>query len=226
MEDSIIVIQCAAGKQPTAAHLKSSDGRKVMFVANPGLAPANPDCVYARPDDLANSGVSWRQELQRYNQGRASDNPLELLPAWRLYRNPPYELLYDQCGPENLYVLSAGWGLIQADFLTPNYDITFSSSAEKYKRRRRREAYDDFRMLPHSAAKPVVFFGGKDYVSLFCELSSQVRGQRHIIYNSAKPPSAPGCQLHRFETRARTNWHYAAARAYIEGLIDIYESIR
>ncbi len=223
MEDSIIVIQCAARKQPTAGHLKSSDGRKVMFVANPGLAPANLDCVYVRPDDLANTGISWRQELLRYNQECMADNPLGLLQAWRLYRNPAYELLYDNCGPENLYILSAGWGLIRADFLTPYYDITFSNArnVDKYKRRSKRDIFYDCRMLPDDTAGPVIFFGGKDYVNLFCELTNQVRGQRHIIYNAANPPNSPGCQLHRFETRARINWHYAAARAYIEGRIEI-----
>jgi hypothetical protein len=39
----------------------------------------------------------------------------------------------DRFGLENVYVLSASWGLIRADFLTPYYDITFSSSADAYK---------------------------------------------------------------------------------------------
>ena len=218
-DEAIIVIQCAASKQPDAGHLQGSDGRRVIFVANPNLAPVNPDCSYAHPDAPADTGLSWREELLRYNRVPA-DNPLGLLPAWKLYRNRAYADLYRKYGPNRLYILSAGWGLLQADFLTPAYDITFSNAAEKYKRRSRRDDYEDCRMLPHTTAKPVVFFGGKDYVSLFCELTSQVRGQRHIIYNSAKSPRAPGCQLHRFETRVRTNWHYAAARAYAEGRID------
>ncbi len=223
MEDSIIVIQCAASKQPTAGHLKSSDGRKVMFVANPGLAPANFDCVYARPDDLANTGVSWRQELSRYNQECAADNPLGLLQAWQLYQPKAYGLLYDKCGPENLYILSAGWGLIRADFLTPYYDITFSNArnVEKYKRRSKRDAYADLRMLPDDTTKQVVFLGGKDYVDLFCELTGRVQGPRHVLYNAKNVPKAPGCQTSKFHTNIKTNWHYAAARAYIEGRIEI-----
>ncbi|BAU49572.1 hypothetical protein SVA_3024 [Sulfurifustis variabilis] len=43
----------------------------------------------------------------------------------------------------DVFILSAGWGLIGAAFLTPVYDITFSNSADDYKRRRRRNQFDD-----------------------------------------------------------------------------------
>jgi hypothetical protein len=40
--------------------------------------------------------------------------------------------LVEKFGIEKVFILSAGWGLIRADFLTPNYDITFSGSAEAF----------------------------------------------------------------------------------------------
>ena len=220
MSDSIVVIQCAGGKQPNAGHLLQRDGRKVTFVARPELAPDRPDCVYARPDDLADTGVSWRQELLRYNREQ-DDNPLGLLQAWQLYKHPAYGTLYQKFGLENLYILSAGWGLIRADLLTPTYDITFSNSAEKYKRRGKGDAYDDWRMPPDDTAKPVVFFGGKDYVGLFCELSRRVKGPRYAFYNATNPPDAPGVQLRRFESKMKTNWQYEAARAFVDDKIGI-----
>lgn len=222
MEDSIVVIQCAASKRAGAGCLQSGDGRRVMFVAQPGLAPANADCVYARPDDRADGGPSWREKLLRYNLEQATENPLGLLPAWQLYGNRTYKRLYDEWGPDNLYILSAGWGLIRADFLTPYYDITFSNAknVDKYKRRDKRDAYDDLRMLPEDTDKPVVFFGGKDYVSLFCELTRRVKGTRHIFYNAINPPSVTGCELHKFDTRTKTNWHYEAARAFANGRME------
>jgi len=64
-------------------------------------------------------------------------------------------------GVKNVYILSAGWGLICADFLTPAYDITFSPSAAPYKRRRKTDRYEDFRMLPDKAEREIVFFGGQ-----------------------------------------------------------------
>ena len=222
MADNIVVIQCAGRKQPNAGHLRNSDGRKVMFVAKPDLAPATPGYVYARPDDRADTGLSWREELQRYNQEQAADNPFGLLPAWRLYQSRTYELLYRKYGPDGLYILSAGWGLLRADFLTPAYDITFSTAnnVDQYKRRGKRDSYEDFRMLPSDTTQPVEFFGGKDYVSLFCALTNQVKSPRHVIYNAIQSPNAPGCQLRKFETTTRTNWHYVAAGVFANERMD------
>ena len=220
MADKIVVIQCAGRKQPNAGHLKSSDGRNVMFVAKPDEAPKDAPYAYAHPDGVDASGESWREKLLQYNR-EPTGNPLGLLPAWQLYQNPAYELLYRKCGPNNLYILSAGWGLIPADFLTPTYDITFSSSAEKYQRRYKQDRYDDFRKLSDDTAKPVVFFGGKDYVGLFCELTSRVQGPRCVLYNANNAPKAPGCQTRKFNTNIRTNWHYEAARTFTDGRMDL-----
>jgi len=140
-------------------------------------------------------------------------------PAWRLYENPVYRLLKEHCGFEGFYILSAGWGLIRSDFLTPAYDITFSPRSEKYKHRRKRDSYHDFNMLPEETAEDIVFFGGKDYVGLFCALTERVRGTRYLWFNSKVAPKAPGCELRRFHTRTRINWHYECARAFIAGKI-------
>ena len=212
----IVVIQCAAGKNPYAGQLRRRDGKPVHFVGNPQSAPADKDCFYSRPDDQSDNGVSWRAALLEYNKN-PGNNPLSLLPAWKLYQNPAYDSLVDRFGVRNTYILSAGWGLLAADFLTPDYDITFSPSADTYKRRRKKDSYDDLRMLPVSTAEPVVFFGGKDYVPLFCTLTERVKGQRVLFYNSAKAPDAPGCILKRFDTTTRTNWHYGCANAFIKG---------
>ena len=216
----ILVIQCAARKRPEAGHLRTLDGRKVMFVADPGIAPNDPNCSYARPDDVSDTGKPWRTILRKYNAD-PGHNPLGLLSAWKLYKNAIYELLADHCGPERFYILSAGWGLIRADFLTPAYDITFSPDAEKYKRRRKKDQYDDFNMLPQETGDDIVFFGGKDYVGLFCALSEGVKGTRYLWCNSKSAPKAPGCVLRRFHTKTRTNWHYECARTFIEGKIQL-----
>ncbi len=138
----IIVIQCAAMKQPDAGRLVLSGGKPVVFVAEPETAPQNSGCVYARPDDLAQNGLTWREVLVSYNN--AGGNPLGLCCAYQLYANKIYKQLVDRFGSPNVYILSAGWGLISANFLTPYYDITFSQSAERYKRRRKADRYQDF----------------------------------------------------------------------------------
>ena len=202
MADNIVVIQCAGRKQPNAGHLRNNDGRKVMFVASPDNAPNHAPYAYAHPDGADDTGKPWREKLLRYNdihRGNADDNPLGLLPAWQLYQNPAYELLYWKYGPDGLYILSAGWGLIPADLLTPPYDITFQSRAEKY--------------------HYVGLFC--DYVGLFCELTSRVQGPRCVFYNSNTAPKASGCQTRKFNTNTRTNWHYEAARALANGHIEL-----
>jgi hypothetical protein len=214
----IVVIQCAAKKDPNAGCLKATDGRDVYFVGNPDLAPANKAIVFARPDDIADNGQTWRRQVITYNKSPA-ENPLGLVPAWSLYANRAYEALAAHVGLKRLYILSAGWGLISAEFLTPTYDITFSASADKFKRRRKAERYDDLMMLPKDSVEPVLFFGGKDYVGLFAELTKAVTGPRTIFYNSVSPPVAPGCNVKRYDTSTRTNWHYECANAFIAGRV-------
>jgi hypothetical protein len=128
----IVVIQCAASKRPDAGHLVTANGKPVDFVADPEAAPADASHVYARPDDFSDTGV-WRTVLSRYKQ-QPGGNPLGLYPAYQLYENKVYRGLVERFGVQNVFILSACWGLIRADFLTPSYDITFSPSAESYKR--------------------------------------------------------------------------------------------
>lgn len=163
----IVVIQCAARKAPNAGHLVTADGKPVTFVAHPEIAPRD-DGVYARPDDDAGEGRSWREVLLVYNR-ESRGNPLALLPAYRLYQNPVYARLVDTLGIESVYILSAGWGLIRSDFLTPYYDITFGNApnVEPFKRRKKADRYKDSGILPNSTDEEILFFGGRDHVPLF-----------------------------------------------------------
>jgi hypothetical protein len=210
----IVVIQCAATKRSGAGYLTTSDGRPIHFVAHPELASAENKNLYARPDDLAQGGLSWRTLLQKYNE-RFEANPLRLLPAYQLYENNCYRGLVNRFGVGDVYVLSAGWGLIRSDFLTPYYDITFSQSADDYKIRRKTDHYDDFRMFPNDTKGEIVFIGGKDYLPLFCKLTENAKGKRIAFFNSVNLPRFEGCEFRKFETATRTNWHYECAKALI-----------
>ncbi|MEA2874649.1 MAG: hypothetical protein QOH67_4953, partial [Hyphomicrobiales bacterium] len=112
---------------------------------------------------------------------------------------------------------SAGWGLIRTDFLTPCYDITFSQSAEGYKRRRKADRYQDFRMLPPRSDEDIVFFGGKDYVRLFCALTETHARAKTVFYNSATAPRLVDCRVRKSETASRTNRHYECVKAFLDG---------
>ena len=207
-----VVIQCAASKAQNAGRLATADGKPVLFVADPKIAPQQSEVEYRRPDDIAPSGVSWRKELAKYNENYRDSgaNPRGLLPAWRLYTHRAYKHLVNRLGEDKVFILSAGWGLIPAPFLTPDYDITFSGNAEAYKRRRKQDRYADFSMLPKDASHPIHFLGGKDYVPLFLRLTAETGAER-IIHHVGSPPPAPNCRFRRFETTRRTNWHYECA---------------
>lgn len=214
----IAVIQCAASKRSDAGHLLTANGELVIFVAHPEIAPPDGAHVYAHPDDLAESGRSWREVLLDYN--KSGENPFGLLSAYQLYENEAYRRLAKNPQVDRVYILSAGWGLIKSDFLTPYYDITFSPSArgaDAYKRRGKTDKYSDF-ILPDDTAEEIIFFGGKDYVSLFCTLTSNAKNRRKIFYNAAQAPQAPGCATVKFQTTAKTNWHYQCVKAFLKSL--------
>lgn len=215
----IVVIQCAARKRADAGCLRTRDGKKVLFVADPGAAPAVDDVQYARPDDFAYGGETWRDALLAYNRN-PDGNPLGLLPAFELYQNEAYRKLAAKIRPEKLFILSAGWGLIEASFLTPYYDITFTSQAEGYKRRRKADRYHDLSMMPKGTQEPIVFFGGKDYLPLFDRLTDDARAPRTVFFNSAITPQIKGGRSVRFPTTTRTNWHYECVDAFLAGALN------
>jgi hypothetical protein len=214
-----VIIQCAATKQPGAGSFRLSDEQPVLFVARPDLAPDDGH-VYARPDDQSDDGRTWPARLISFNRDPKT-NHLSLLPAYRLYADDAYRRLVDRFGVNHVFILSAGWGLIPASFLTPNYDITFSGSPAvrraPWKRRRKRDRYGDFAILPDDGAV-TLFLGGKDYVPLFCGLVRNLKGAKTVFFNSAHPLDLPpGFRAVRFETTTRTNWHYECASALIAG---------
>lgn len=47
-------------------------------------------------------------------------------------------------------------------------------------------------MLPDETADEVLFFGGEDYIPLFCQLSAGIKSKQTVFYNSRHPPDAPG----------------------------------
>jgi hypothetical protein len=213
----IVVMQCASRKHPQ--YMRTQDGRRVCFVARPALAPAD-EFVHARPDDLSDAGPTWRELLRRYNES-GDGNPLGLLPAYALYREDVYQRLARHVGLEKLYILSAGWGLIGAEFLTPYYDITFSAQADPWKRRRKSDAYRDFCMLPAESSEPIVFFGSSEYVPLFATLTAGIKAPKALFSRSQVLPDLPGISVVRFETPRMTNWQYDCVNAFLAGRLEL-----
>jgi hypothetical protein len=128
-----IVFPCCSRKEP---RYWEYHGQKVELVASPRQCDNSTGIKYQRPDDpIGDTNKTWRDELESYNRDKKESNPLELLKAWQLYKpRKPYEKIYrclvEKYGEQNVFILSAGWGLVRSDFLLPHYDITFSSLAK------------------------------------------------------------------------------------------------
>lgn len=210
-----IIIQCAKSKDKKTGTFVVNDRKRVKFVADPVLFGESQTEFPCRPDDLIPSeSITWRDHLSEYNREyeRKGENPYGLLQAGKLYSNPVYQLLFDHVGKENLYILSAGWGLIRSDFLIPDYDITFSKAKDTplWTRRTERDNdfFRDFSQLTQADISPeetVYFFGVPAYLPLYYRLTESLEGQKVIYFNSSKiPPEEQGYEYIRYNTNART----------------------
>lgn len=223
MNPKIAIIQCAGKKIKNPGNLKASDGRMIKFVANPDKVPPDDHVYhYARPDECDSDGISWRQKLLEYNQ-TPNNNPLGLSRAFELYEpKPPYTTVYRdlvQCfGVENTYILSAGWGMIRANFLTPDYNITFSSRKDVPKsavRKANDNSYEDFR-LPNDVEGDFIFFGTPKYASLLRETIEQKEFNIFVYRRNDVKMQEQGFKIIDYRTRTSTNWQYECLRYFLE----------
>lgn len=212
----IAAIQSSPGRRPRAGHMKTRDGRRILFVADPEQAPSEPGVLHARPDSLSHFGAPWRNLLQSYN-ANPRGNPLGLLPACEFYPDEVYTRLVAQLGAKKTYILSPGWGLVKSSFLLPDYDITLSPGAEPFRRRGAEDVFADFCMLPGSSDEDLYFFGGEEYVPLFCRLTAAYKGRRIVYHAADTPPEAPGCALRKFEAGAEADWLRECVNAFLSG---------
>ncbi len=221
MDQKQVIIQCAASKAPKAGHFKTLTGQRVKFVARPAEVPCRGEYVYLRPDDDSDvPGQTWRQRLVIYNSGR--DNPFGLLKAYCLYEHRIYKELVAALGPGNVFILSAGWGLVRADYPLPDYDITFSNSAKgekSYKRRRRQDKYDDFCHLRDDPTGPIISFCSKDYLPLLFRLTDTLSLDKRVYYYGLHAPAQKGWQPVRFDLGQTSNphtWPYDCASEFVK----------
>jgi hypothetical protein len=215
-----IVIQCAGRKYP-GGRLKTPSG-EIVFVAAPELCESiQPGVRYVNPNDRYEAeDITWRDKLERYNE--QSENPCNLYRAADLYSPKVYQLLTHTFRPENVFILSAGWGLIFAGFWTPNYNITFSKQAKKKTPWAWRDAKDscrwsDFNHLKEANISPneeIHFFGGEDYLPAFYAHAESVAG-RKIIHHKVNIKHHLGFEYRQFQGPQRTTWYYKAVMDFV-----------
>jgi hypothetical protein len=230
-----ICIQCAASKCPDG-YLIDSIGKKLQFVASPEKAPTDePDTLFVKPATLCEGkGTSWQEIVKRYND--KGGNPYKLYQAADLYRpsnksfRGVYRDLADAFGGDNVFVVSAGWGIIRSDYLTPNYDITFSQQAlKKYPWKWRshedvaafsqdRNHLDLARLSPN---EEIHCFCGLDYLNMLYALTERLPGTKIVHYKSAHLDRTnerrPGFHYRKYKGPEKNRtWHYQAAKDLIK----------
>jgi len=218
-----IIIACTNKKRDGGSF--KSNGETVKFVADPNRTPHSNHYIYARPDDESDdgdesdNGRTWRMRLHNYNENykNTGENPDNLLPAYKLYKNPIYKKLVDKFCVENVFILSAGWGLIPANYLTPIYDITFSNNGESYSKRKCSDIYkEDSSMLPDNE-EDIIFLGGKDYQKLFRKLCRNYEGEKVIFHYYPLDSTAQcskdvdGFELRPYKSSNPRKWYYECA---------------
>ena len=225
-----IVIPCAASKVPVEwgnfkGFMRDSSGVPVKFIAEPDLAPKSRALRYVSPNCDYDSSMTFREKLLSYNEKFNSDkcNPDNLLPAYKLYDKPIYSELVEskKYGKDNFYILSAGWGIVRADFLLPMYDITFSSSVkERYKRRKNSAVWPDFNHLDDTCNETVEFIGTSSYITVFKKLTKDYCGDKLIYVNPDKPNNKGfiDCKIDR--EKHPYSWHYECARRKLNSCCD------
>jgi len=202
----IIVISCSGSKN---GRNLVYNGREITFISDPDKDKKN----QFRPDDkIPNEQRTWREYIQNQENEK-------LLRSYELYKPSIYKSLYEKY-KSDLFILSAGWGLISANFRIPKYDITFSKQAPKDSQRRKDDLYNDFNQLKDiNPNEKIIFLGGSDYLKLFYNLTHNLPNEKVIFYKKkniyADAPflkNDKSYKLIKYITSASTNWHYGCAK--------------
>jgi len=205
-EDDIIVISCSGGKVDIPHLLQ--DNQEIKF-----RAESNPPQTFLPYDTIPNQNppMTWSAFIEN---AQNINNPA-LVEAFSLYqpKKAPYQNIYSDLHArfsDNLYILSAGWGLIKSSFRIPTYDITFSNQAKKEKKRSKIDAEfnsNDFKQLNPEKHQRLVCLVSQDYIPQFKRLTNHLSNEK-ITTSIKSVKDIPGV--------TKYNWYYLLAKILIE----------
>jgi hypothetical protein len=228
----IPVLVCSSSKTKDWFWYK---GQAIKFVASPQMAPKD-EFTYYKPDDpIPGENRTWR-DLVLNGQ---NDPGIDLVPAYKLYVHKLhdrdiYEDFYEEFG-SLFYILSAGWGIIRADFKIPAYDITYSDATKvpPFAKRKKADVWPDINHLTEDkedSAKfdsdsEIILFAGSTYRPHFQKMtqSPSVPYTKKILVRTNKESENGKTRAHQdfidenYYTTARTNWYYEAAGKFLGG---------
>lgn len=212
----------------TQEKLKLSDSFKVVMICSGGKndstfddypkikfkATGNTIDEFHPDEKIPNSAISWRVYLEKHQKDK------NLLMAYKLYSRKEYNCLYERF-KTSLYILSAGWGLVGAEFKLPYYDITFSSKSGSLNKRDKITDFKDFNQLNISDNEDIVFIGTPNYIPLFINLTKNLSNRKIIYWKSKtlkKIKVNDTFHYRYFQTKTNTNWQYELAREIVRGM--------
>jgi hypothetical protein len=201
------------------------NGEVINFVSHVDQVVPN-DEMYFHPDDLVpNDLITWRELVSQQGQNNY------LQPAYELYKPPIYNSLYQNYG-NDLFIFSAGWGIVRADYKLPKYNVTFAKgkNVPKSAKRYRNDCFHDFNHLEskdNRTDEEIVLIAPKDYVTPFCQLTNNLQNKKIIFYFGdeikSKFINKPDFEFRKipFITNNNRKWHYELAQLLIKNEIAI-----
>jgi hypothetical protein len=215
-----IIISCSKSKNGDSF---LHNGTAINFVSRvDGLGAENE--LYVHPDDLIpNEKNTWRDLVSQQEIRN------ELLPAYQLYKHSIYSSLFRHYS-DDLFIFSAGWGIVKADFRLPKYNVTFSNGKNVpiYSKRNKNDLFNDFNHLEGiDENETIVLIASKDYVLPFCQQTNHLPNQKVIIYkNMGVLNHNPYANINNFRfkhylTNERRKWHYEYANKLINNEIEL-----
>ena len=153
-----------------------------MFVSHSEFGHPFFKGIVASPDEQAEGEATWRRLVLAYNSS-SSNNAFGLHKAYQLYQNPAYEALVNKFGSKEVFILSAGWGLVRSDFLLPTYDITFKGSRNRpYLWRRKKTIGSTTSICYRKTLKTRLLIWGYRLFGPFCQSHEAIWPARRSSY--------------------------------------------
>ena len=226
------VIQCAGRKEKTAETF-ALNGVPQTFVAKP--SDKNQVCPWDEiPTLTCKTWIDCAHAFRNQNgrdtfehAGVSISGSGRLTECGRLYLPVAYSALISRLGKENVYILSAGWGLVRADAVIPTYNITFSEAPK---------VPMNARVTPEGRSKSpsisddmpgddeIHFFMTPNYLEYWFQSLSGVGGDhRRFVFHWKKGARNLPAGIHEGNAiwhelgGMKTNWHYAAVNQFLNG---------
>ena len=217
-----VVMICAGRKHPHNELIVNNNVIHFKAVSNPDNNVFLPSDEV--PDRLVtNYKKNWYEYIQENQHTIVS-------MAYQLYVHAAYANLFHALN-NSFYILSAGWGLVNAKYKLPDYNITFSGNTIETKRNAHNEhLFHDFNQLAEditnskSEHEDIIYIGGVSYRQQFYTLTENLKNRKIIYYIGKEVPILPNQTFiaRRFypnNPNLHTNWHYDLAQIIAQGQI-------